>query len=144
MVLDILRGLSYLHSRRIVHMDLKPGNVFLGVGGVAKIGDFGLSQLMAVVCIHCWVHLSLHLTPQDHVTKNEVIGSLSWAAPEMLLNTRVNEKACDIKIAMQSSRPTVTPQADIFSFGIILHEIVTGEVPIRGQMRSIRYCWASM
>ena len=93
MVLDILRGLSYLHSRRIVHMDLKPGNVFLGTGGVAKIGDFGLSQLMAV----------------DHVTKNEVIGTLSWAAPEMLLNTRVNEKV--LRVALFCVHARLRPMA---------------------------------
>lgn len=37
-------------------MDLKPGNVFLGFGGVAKIGDFGLSQLMAAVRQYNAIH----------------------------------------------------------------------------------------
>ena len=44
--LDIARGMHFLHSRRIVHMDLKSPNILLGDTGVAKIADVGLARVM--------------------------------------------------------------------------------------------------
>lgn len=44
--LDIARGMHFLHSRRIVHMDLKSPNILLGANGVAKIADVGLARVM--------------------------------------------------------------------------------------------------
>ena len=45
-MLDIARGMHFLHSRRIVHMDLKSPNILLGDTGVAKIADVGLARVM--------------------------------------------------------------------------------------------------
>lgn len=63
----------------------------------------------------------MHQSPiQDVVTKSTSIGTLAWAAPELLINTRISSAV------------------DIYSLGVILWEIATGLVPMRGRMRSLR------
>lgn len=42
---QLVKGLSYIHSRDIVHRDLKPGNIFVNIDGMIKIGDFGLATI---------------------------------------------------------------------------------------------------
>lgn len=100
--LDIAKGLVFLHSRRIVHFDLKSPNILLARDGTAKIADVGMAKLLQ----------------RDYVTG--VVASLAWSAPEMLWGARCSEKV------------------DIYSYGIVLWEICTGEMPERGRLRDIR------
>jgi serine/threonine protein kinase len=64
----IARGMSFLHGSRIVHRDLKSGNVLIDGAGRAKIADFGLSKVV-----------DMNMT---HVTG--IAGSVAWTAPEIL------------------------------------------------------------
>eukprot|EP00887_Chlorella_sp_A99_P007439 scaffold2.g7439.t1 len=97
--LDLAKALVYLHMRKIVHLDVKSSNVLLTRDGTAKLGDLGMSRILA----------------NDYVTG--VVGTLAWSAPEMLWGLRC------------------TARADIYSFGVVLWEIVTGMTPVRGQLR---------
>ncbi|PRW21099.1 serine threonine- kinase [Chlorella sorokiniana] len=100
--LDVARALVYLHSRRIVHLDIKSANVLLTRDGTAKVGDVGMAKIMA----------------EDYVSGGQgAFGTLAWSAPELLLGRR-----CDGK-------------ADIYSFGVVLWELCTGLLPVRGQLR---------
>jgi hypothetical protein len=103
--IDVLRGLHFLHSKRIVHMDLKSPNILLTRHGDAKLADVGLAKV---------------IRDRNYITQVSVIGTFAWAAPEVLTNEKCTEKA------------------DIFSFGIVLWEIVTGEQPVRGGRRDVR------
>lgn len=103
--MDVLRGLHFLHSKRIVHMDLKSPNILLTRHGVAKLADVGLARV---------------IRDRNYITQVSVIGTFAWAAPEVLTNERCTEKA------------------DMYSFGIVLWELVTGEQPIRGGRRELR------
>ncbi|KAJ3344128.1 hypothetical protein HDU93_003291 [Gonapodya sp. JEL0774] len=67
---DALRGLSYLHSKGIVHHDIKAANILLDGAGVAKIADFGVSET---------------LTGTLAQSKSKVVGSPYWMAPEILV-----------------------------------------------------------
>jgi serine/threonine protein kinase len=58
---------------------------------------------------------------RDYVTSLDSTGTFAWAAPELLLGRRCTEKV------------------DIYSFGVVLWEIVTGERPMRGQTRALRW-----
>ncbi|PRW39362.1 serine threonine- kinase [Chlorella sorokiniana] len=101
--LDVARGLTYLHAKRIVHFDVKSPNVLLARDGTAKISDVGMAKIMA--------------QEFSGITGN--VGTLAWAAPEMLLGARCTEKA------------------DIYAYGVVLWEICTAQTPVRGQLRDV-------
>jgi len=99
--LDVTRGICFLHANNVIHRDLKSKNVLLSDDwSCAKIADVGAAA----------IHLDGYLTPGA----GQVMGTLAWAAPELLLGQRC------------------TPKVDIFSLGVMLWEIATGGVPQRG------------
>eukprot|EP01029_Cantina_marsupialis_P029146 TRINITY_DN779867_c0_g1_i1.p1 TRINITY_DN779867_c0_g1~~TRINITY_DN779867_c0_g1_i1.p1 ORF type:complete len:1036 (+),score=202.55 TRINITY_DN779867_c0_g1_i1:96-3203(+) len=75
MCLHIAQGVAYLHSKNVIHRDIKSPNVMVTKDWVAKIGDFGLSRIA-----------------DNHKTMT-VCGSPLWTSPEMLFGHRYNEKA---------------------------------------------------
>ncbi|XP_054250601.1 proto-oncogene serine/threonine-protein kinase mos [Indicator indicator] len=77
---DIVTGLAFLHSQGVVHLDLKPANVFITEQGVCKIGDFGCSQ-----------KLEEGLSQSPHVCQQG--GTYTHRAPELLKGERVTAKA---------------------------------------------------
>ncbi|KAG8370872.1 hypothetical protein BUALT_Bualt13G0028500 [Buddleja alternifolia] len=98
--MDAAFGMEYLHSKNIVHFDLKCDNLLVNLRDpqrpICKVGDFGLSKIK-----------------RNTLVSGGVRGTLPWMAPELLngSTTRVSEKV------------------DVFSFGIALWEILTGEEP---------------
>jgi len=91
---QILLGLHYLHTNKIVHADLKPGNILLTPEGVIKISDFGTAKKMT----------------GDALPKSGISSGL-YTAPEV-----------------RAHKPHGTA-ADIWSFGMTLREMVTGQRP---------------
>ncbi|KAF0690111.1 Aste57867_18505 [Aphanomyces stellatus] len=76
-VRDVVRALVYLHSKEIIHRDLKAKNVMLSGAGVAKLGDFGTSRSCGT----------------DEETMTAEIGTVAWIAPEVLKGIRYSAKA---------------------------------------------------
>ncbi|KAL3140780.1 protein kinase activity protein [Trebouxia sp. C0010 RCD-2024] len=103
--LDVARGLHFLHSRKIVHFDLKSANILLARDNTAKIADVGLAKIMQ----------------QQFLSTLYCVGTFAWAAPEVLLG-----KAC------------CTEKVDMYSYGVVLWELCTGESPSGRQLRSVR------
>ena len=96
---DLLEGLNYLHSRNIIHCDLKSSNILIDDNWKIKIGDFGLSKFYN----------------KNNVNENRGrIGTPHWMAPEILKGEKYQYNA------------------DIFSFGMILWEILSLEIPYYG------------
>jgi len=110
LAVEIAEGLARAHDKGIVHRDLKPANVMLTEDGHAKIIDFGLAKLVDA--------LSGDSGGQT-VLKNEtdpgmVLGTATYMSPEQARGGKIDHRS------------------DIFSFGILVHEMLTGRPPFRG------------
>ena len=107
----ILLGLQHLHRHRIVHRDFKPANILISRDNagryIPKIADFGLSKLVT----------SDELDNSDF-DLSDGRGTPSYKAPEQIEGSRVSFNL------------------DLWAFGVILYEIMTGEKPFRADRRS--------
>lgn len=97
---QILQGLSYLHETRIIHRDLKGGNILVTPAGVVKLGDFGASKRLLDIC-----------TVTD-AGANTMTGTPYWMAPEVIRGN------------MNYGR-----KADVWSVGICVIEMAAGKPP---------------
>ena len=103
--LQILRGLSAAHEKGIVHRDLKPENVMLTKDGGVKILDFGLAKRVEAVAPG---QETGALTLSGHTEPGTVMGTLGYMSPEQLKGHRVDHRS------------------DIFSFGAVFYEMLSG------------------
>ncbi|KYO49027.1 serine/threonine-protein kinase B-raf [Alligator mississippiensis] len=94
------QGMDYLHAKNIIHRDMKSNNIFLHEDRTVKIGDFGLATVKS------------RWSGSQQV--EQPTGSILWMAPEV--------------IRMQDSNP-FSFQSDVYSYGIVLYELMTGELP---------------
>jgi eukaryotic-like serine/threonine-protein kinase len=108
--LQIAQGLTAAHDRLIVHRDLKPENLFLSKDGRIKILDFGVAKLQAPA------EDNRAIESLTTVTKHgTMIGTVAYMSPEQLRGKPVDSRS------------------DIFSFGAILYEIMSGSRAFRGE-----------
>lgn len=107
LAVHLAQGLAAAHAKGIAHRDLKPDNVFVTTDGGLKILDFGLASLMA--------EREEPAGPDDAPTRKDltqpgvVLGTVGYMAPEQVRGARVDQRA------------------DIFSFGCVLYEMLTGK-----------------
>jgi WD40 repeat protein len=108
--LQIAQGLIAAHDKPIVHRDLKPENLFLTKDGRIKILDFGVAKLQPPAEENRSIEDLTTVTKQG-----TVIGTFAYMSPEQLRGKQVDHRS------------------DIFSFGAILYEILTGTRAFRGE-----------
>ncbi len=95
-------ALQYAHDKAVVHRDIKPENILMSLDGSVKIADFGLSRILG------------NESQQSMLTAtHQVMGTPRYMAPEQLEGTH-----------------GVDHRADIYSLGVVIYEMLTGELPI--------------
>ena len=99
--IQIADALDAAHAAGIIHRDIKPANVFIGPRGRVKILDFGLAKIRAPITQDAD-------TTRAGATHGIVVGTAAYMAPE------------------QARGEVVDHRADIWSFGMVLHEMATG------------------
>ena len=100
------------HERGIIHRDLKPANILFGKDGRLRVLDFGLAKLREELAP---TGDATAVRPHDLTEVGTVLGTVPYMSPE-----QVQAKPIDHR-------------SDIFSFGVILYELATGERPFRGE-----------
>jgi len=100
---QVSSALAYLHKKDILHQDIKPDNVLIGENGEYLLSDFGISNRLQ--------HTIRKSTGRHHDSM-----TVAYSPPERF-----------------SANPTHTSAGDIFSLGVMLYELATGDVPWMGQ-----------
>ncbi|XP_054793978.1 probable LRR receptor-like serine/threonine-protein kinase At3g47570 isoform X2 [Prosopis cineraria] len=117
---DVAHALDYIHhdfEEVIVHCDIKPSNVLLDDDMVAHLGDFGLARLF---------HEAASYSSEGQTTSSAIKGTIGYIPPEY------------------GESGQVTTQGDIFSYGVLLLEMLTGKKPtdnmFSGDLSLSKYC----
>ncbi len=109
----IARALAKAHEKGVVHRDLKPDNVMLNEDREVKVLDFGLAKLLEPEA-ESRKKLEVDETELFVTAEKQIVGTPSYMSPE------------------QATGKKLDARADLFSFGILLYEMVTGKRPFRG------------
>jgi serine/threonine protein kinase len=104
--IQIAGAMESAHSVGIIHRDIKPANIMIRRDGIVKVLDFGLAKLTAPD--------ATDLETREHTAPHRVMGTLNYMSPEQAMGEVIDERT------------------DIFSFGVVLYEMLTGVSPFTG------------
>ena len=116
-VIQVASALAAAHAAGIVHRDIKPENIMLRRDGYVKVLDFGLAKLMELTAAQSGDPYGSTLS-MVNTDPGVVMGTVSYMSPE------------------QARGLPVDARTDIWSFGIVLYEMIVGRLPFGGATRS--------
>ena len=103
---EVARALAYAHQHGVVHRDIKPDNVLLS-GGSAMVTDFGVAKALSA---------STNAEGSNLTTSGVALGTPAYMAPEQA-----------------TADPLTDHRADIYAFGVMAYELLTGQPPFAGR-----------